>query len=446
MNEAGNVLLERAVYDGLAAVRAYAKPDGRYPKSAPIRRIARRLMANALGAGNQPLLHALAPADSGGRFSVLALGTRASTPEQAAAATAAAVTISQCDEGLRTSRGHPGLHAFAAAFAMVEQADGNIDGLLEATGAGWEIGARLGLTLGAPRDGVHPHGGWGAAAAAASASVAMGLDDGQVLSAVASALTVALGGPNSSTYAGRDSHFLLPALGTANGVTTARLTAVGMQPPVAGLAHFAQITYGDILGSSSTSDCGDAALVDHAYFKPIGVCAHALPSWESAVQLGNEIEPGDIAAISVRTYAAAAQLCDRQPANRLGRQFSIPWIVASGLAGTDPEADGGAEVRALAAITAVEHDATLDARYPAARPSYLTIRLHDGSRLERFAEFHSGDSERPFSEADYAAIDDRILSRADDVHRAIRSYNFLGRDGATPLREFAQAATGTTHT
>jgi len=150
--------------------------------------------------------------------------------------------------------------------------------------------------------------------------------------------------------------------------------------------------------------------------------------------------------ISVRTYAAAAQLCDRQPTNRLGRQFSIPWIVASGLAGADPEADGGAKVRALAAITAVEHDVTLDARYPAARPSYLTVCLYDGSRFERFAEFHSGDRERPFGEADFAAIDGRMLSRADDVRRAIRSYDFLDRDGATPLREFAQTTIGTAYT
>jgi len=72
-------------------------------------------------------------------------------------------------------------------------------------------------------------------------------------------------------------------------------------------------------------------------------------------------------------------------------------------------------VRALATMTAVEHDKTLDARYPAARPSYLIVHLHGGSRLERFAEFHNGDRERPFSDAQFAAIDGRMLSRADDV-------------------------------
>lgn len=436
-------LLDRIVGQGLRAARLQAAPAQYVLAHAThVRLVARRLMANALAAGDSPLLRVLAPS-ARGHCTSLATGIRTSSPEQAAAANAAAITITQCDEGLRESRGHPGLHSFAAALAVVEDQDGTIADLLLAMTAGWEIGARLGLVLGPTRQGVHPHGGWGAGAAAAAAAVALGLDDEKVGCAVANALTVGLAGPDSSTYAGDQSHYMLPALGTANGVTAARLAASGLCSPASSLNHFARVAHRHLVASNSPNPTSDRSLMTLAYFKPVGICAHALTSWETASQLGRSVASGDVASVTVRTYAAAARLASRAPTTRLGRQFSIPWAVASGLAGTEPELPSGGVVQSVAAVTSIEHDPALDLCYPATRPAYVTLFLRSGRRLEGFAELHRGDRERPLSEAEQVGVDARLLDMADDPGRAQATFEALAAEGTTRLREITRLATNT---
>jgi 2-methylcitrate dehydratase PrpD len=439
MATTSDVLLERIVRQGLRAANSQeVSADPTHSGVSQIRRIVGRLMANALAAGDLPILRALAPSAKG-RCTALALGSQTSSPEQAAAANAAAIAVTQCDEGLRESRGHPGLHAFAAAFAMVEEVDGTVGALMKATAAGWEIGARLGLALGPTKDGVHPHGGWGVGAAAAAAAVAMGFDETQTVQAVANSLTVGLTGPDSSTYAGEDSHLLLPALGTANGVTAARLTAVGLRPPTSTLVHFGRIAHRDFqLGNRAEVDC-DEVLLLLAYFKPVGLCAHALTSWETATQLASKVLPGDIERITVRTYAAASRLMARFPTTRLGRQFSIPWAVASGLARRAPDGPSDPMVAALAAVTFVECDPILNASYPASRPAYVTVHLSDGTSIDGFSELHRGDRERPLSDSEHAVINNALLSTAQDPERARRTFGALMLEDSILLRDAIDA-------
>lgn len=386
---------------------------------APTFRIIRRLMANALAVGHSDLLLAIAPPTPSGA-TVFATGTMA-PPAQAAAANAAAITMTQCDEGLREARGHPGLHAFPAAAAIVEERNGSLADVVHATAVGWEIGARLGLSLGAPRDGIHPHGGWGAAAAAAAAATAMALDEEAVTAAVMIALTVALTGPDSSTYTGQRSHYALPAFGTGNGVTAARLAAMGIEPPESALTHFETIAYG---GHVTRVDLGDN-LTERAYFKPIGVCAHALTAWEAARDLAATVDAATIAAVEVRTYAAAARLNVRQPSSPLARQFSIPWAVAHGLCGTDVTEDGSDRVRHLADAVSVVHNPALDERYPDARPVQVVVTTHQGSRHVATAEFHAGDRERPFTAEQHEQINRALLARTGAAPQAAKVYDRL---------------------
>lgn len=392
-------------------------------------RVVRRLVANALAAGHDQVVEALAPpADRG--VTVLSSGTFA-TPEQAAAANAAAITVTQCDEGLREARGHPGLHAFPAASAVVEERDGSLGEVLDATVVGWEVGARLGIRLGAPRDGVHPHGGWGATAAAAAAATALGLDDDGILAAVAIALTTALTGPDSSTYAGQATHYALPALGTANGVTAARLASIGVEPPDSALSHFHRIAYGQ---EPVPVELGPS-LLELAYFKPIGVCAHALTAWEAAQGLAVELEPQDVVSVEVRTYAAAAKLAAREPQSALARQFSIPWVVASALLGRDPGDALVDEMSQLTAVTTVTHDASLDVRYPFARPAHLVVTTRQGRRHTTTAEFHRGDREQPLTDSGHEQVNGRLVGAAAARPDARDRYEALGRPIDTPWRQ-----------
>jgi 2-methylcitrate dehydratase PrpD len=405
-----------------------------------VRLVAMRLFANAVAAGEKALLRCLAPS---GPVGSTCLATRSvASVEQAASANAAAVTMTQCDEGLREARGHPGLHAFSAAMAMVEMVDGTVGDMLSALAAGWEVGARLGLALGPVREGIHPHGGWGAAASAASAAVALGLDDTKITEAVANALGLGLVGPDSSVYAGDDSHFLLPAIGAATGVTAARATAAGVTAPARALEHFSAVAHQDGAKPASIDPFSGESMLRLAYLKSSGICAHALVAWELAKQLGSSVEVDHISGVLVETYAGAARLSGRAPATRLARQFSLPWAVASGLLGQHPDGAHSDAVRDLAGLVNVQHDPALDEGYPAGRPTHLTVQMRDGRVIRASGQFHLGDRERPLSHADAAAIDARLLGSTRDAATARAAYEGLGGDPGQALRSVTRALTG----
>ncbi|WP_194823790.1 MmgE/PrpD family protein, partial [Micromonospora sp. S-DT3-3-22] len=112
-----------------------------------VRQVAARLTANAVAARGHLPAGLDTAGDPDGRCSLLAAPGGTDQPARAAAVTAAAITVSQCDEGLRESRGHPGLHAYAAALAAAEVDDRSLRVFLRALAVGWEVGARLGLLL-----------------------------------------------------------------------------------------------------------------------------------------------------------------------------------------------------------------------------------------------------------------------------------------------------------
>ncbi len=430
--------LARMVTGGLRA--AAIEDASGTPGGDQVRLVAMRLFANAVAAGDNSLLRCLAPSAPVGS-TCLATGSLASV-EQAASANAAAVTMTQCDEGLREARGHPGLHAFSAAMAMVEMVDGTVGDMLCALAAGWEVGARLGLALGPVREGIHPHGGWGAAASAASAAVALGLDDTGVVEAVANALVLGLVGPDSSVYAGDDSHFLLPAIGTATGVTAARATAAGVTAPTGALAHFSAVAHQHEAQPTAIDPFSDESMLRLAYLKPSGICAHALVAWELSKQVGLLVDVDDVSGVLVETYAGAARLSGRSPATRLARQFNLSWAVASGLLGQHPDGAHSDVVRDLAALVNVQHDRALDQGYPAGRPTHLTVQMRDGRRVRASGQFHLGDRERPLCHFDAAAIDSRLLRSAHHATKARAAYEGLGGDPGQALRSVTRSLTG----
>ncbi|MFI2713967.1 MmgE/PrpD family protein [Micromonospora sp. NPDC018662] len=446
----GDDVLPPLVAVGVAAADALLAT---VPGQGQVRSVAARLTANAVAArGHLPA--GLAPAGHrDGRCTLLAARGTTEAPQRAAATTAAAITTTQCDEGLRESRGHPGLHAYAAGLAATEDADGDVRTLLRALAVGWEVGARLGLLLGPTRDGVHPHGGWGTAAAAAAAGVAAGLDTAGLTDAVNLALTVALAGPDESTRRGSSAHHLLPALGTATGLTVAYLVRDGFPATGPAAAHLGRTAH----QGPPTPAAVDAALttrplLPHAYFKPVGVCAHALTSWTAARTLARDVPGVDVASVTVHTYAGAARLDERFPDNRLARQFSIPWAVACGLLGLDPGvADGHGEARRhaeaarIAERVEVRHDPGLDDGYPHGRPAVVELRDRAGRRHTARARFHPGDRETPLAPDELAAVNAGLLRAAGSPAGAAEVLHALAQaPGSLPLRHLTAPMRGGT--
>ena len=418
-------ILQRA---SLAADRAVHGGD---PVNTMARTLLVRSVANAVAGGRDQLVQAMAARAGHGNSSLLVGASPVAGPAAAAAVHAAAITVSQCDDGLREAAGHPGLHAFAAAWSVTEQQDGDLNALLRAFVKGWEVGAHLGLILGRPRIGVHPHGGWGAAAAAVAAAAAAGQGAPGQEAALRSSLSVALAGPDSTVGSGRSAHYLLPALGTANGVQVALLEISLSDSPANALSHFASVAHGQSAGDLSV--WGNEPFMLSSYVKPIGLCAHTLTAWSVCDALRSDGTVPELTGVEVTTYRAAASLDGTDGPTELARRFSVPWAVAFGLSGRTPSADDS-DLAPLAAMVKVRHDPALDELYPGRRPSQ--VRLFEGSTVvaEATADVHPGDRESPLSAAAEQRVVAELMSDLFPLHDLSALLEINTVPGSTPLR------------
>lgn len=143
----------------------------------------------------QILNRTLANVDEGSRSAVWGTAQRLG-PLNAALANGAAVHGFELDDLHKKSILHAGSVVAPAVFAAAELSD-NLDGrrLITALVVGYEVGARIGMTIGTPHllQGWHPTGTHGALAAAAGASYVLGLDGEAVQHALGIAASQASG-------------------------------------------------------------------------------------------------------------------------------------------------------------------------------------------------------------------------------------------------------------
>ncbi|GAA2003420.1 MmgE/PrpD family protein [Nakamurella flavida] len=401
------------------------------------RRLLARSVAGAIAGGADPAVSALTTIAGAGDHPLLTGGAPVATPAAAAGIHAAAVTVGQCDDGLREAAGHPGLHAFGAAWSVGLTVDAALGDVLAAFATGWEAGARLGLLLGRPRTGIHPHGGWGTAAAAVATATILGGDLQAQEAAARAALSVALTGPDSTLVAGASTHYLLPALGTANGVTVGLLGLDLADTPVDAVSHFASVAH----PRAAAAGGPDTPLLLQAYLKPLGLCAHTLTAWQVADDLRREGGADRVVGTHVRTYRAAAALAGSHGRTVLARRFSVPWAVAYGLSGRRPGPDDG-DLAALAASVLIDHAPELDDGYPRGRPTRVDFHFDDGRTVARQAVVHLGDRERPLS--DRAEIDVCAALLADGGRADLRAWldELRRAPGDTPIRTLASRVSG----
>lgn len=398
------------------------------------RKLLVRSVACAVAGGSDPLVTGLAGNSGRGDCELLTGQLSVATPAAAAGIHAAAITVSQCDDGLREAAGHPGLHAFSAAWSVGLAADVSLGDVLAAFTAGWEVGAQLGLILGRPRRGIHPHGGWGTAAAAVATAVVTGADLRSQEAAVRAALSVALTGPDSTLPVGAAAHYLLPALGTANGVAVGLLGLDVPETPLNALSHFASVAHPEaapvVVGS-------DRPLLMSAYLKPLGLCAHTLTAWQAADELRRDDPDARFVSVRVWTYAAAAALGDSRGRTLLARRFSVPWAVAYGLTGRRPGSDDH-DIASLAAAVTVQHAPELDHLYPGTRPARLQFRCADGRTVERAADVHAGDREQPLDDAAENVVCTALLGEGRRTHLRAVLDSLRDAPADTPARTFAR--------
>lgn len=292
---------------------------------------------------------------------------------------------------------HLGIVVLPPLLALAQERA--VDGRAFAAAAivGYEVGGRIGRALVTPEFArtFRPTGFTGPLAAAAACSHLLGFNEGATASALSLAANM-VGGQNQWPHTGADEMFFEAGLAARNGLTAARLAALGAYGSEKALDGEA----GLLTAYRPDRQAPDVSLFDgepeimSVFFKPVPVCNFAQTPCLAAVALTkeNRFDPGAIVAVEVSASRAAQAYpgCDYPGpfARVLQAKMSIQYAVASALLrGAVDETSyrrlDDPALLALAAKVKVEARGDFTAAFPGKQGAEVTIRLQDGRVLSR---------------------------------------------------------------
>ena len=347
--------------------------------------------------------HLATPGGGGARL--LFDGRRASS---AGAAYAGAALIDSYDahDGHNLTKGHAGV-AILPALAAVADAGRRIEGreFLTTLVVGYEIATRAGMALHATVTDYHTSGAWNALGCAAVAARLLELDEIRTREALGIA---EYHGPRSQMMRCIDHPTMVKdgsGFGAFAGVSAAYLAAAGFTGAPA-------VTVEDAEVRRIWADLGSRWMLLEHYLKPYPVCRWAQPPVEAARELlhRHRFTHEDIAAVRVDTFAEAARLDTREPADTDGAQYSLPFVLAAFLVRgrlTADEIIGPAlcdqTIRDLARRIEPVTDPELADRYPAERVARITVALKDGRSIASGVHHPRGTAEEPLGADEFQA-------------------------------------------
>lgn len=326
--------------------------------------------------------------------------------------------------------------------------------LLAAYIVGVEVGARL---TSAGRGGFHetgfnPTGVVGAFACAVAASRLAGLTQQQAWMAQGIALSMA-SGSQAFLQGGAWSKRIQPGWAAVAGMTAAALAKEGFIGPAAPYeGRFGLFTsyLGEVRNqadlSLATSKLGEEWQTLDVAVKPIPACVFAHAAIDAATilhdQWRRETDELDISAVDavkrVRVKVpreVVKTVCEpvdakRRPANAYEAQFSIPYVVATGLLKgkftlAELEDDAVSDPLVLALASKIDYEIDPDSTFPRHHSGEVIVEFADGRRLAHREAVNRGCADRPLSDDDvvekYLSNVNGILSpaRADQVLNAV---------------------------
>ncbi|CAA9211237.1 MAG: hypothetical protein AVDCRST_MAG27-1225 [uncultured Craurococcus sp.] len=384
------------------------------------------ILADTLGAilagQAQPEVQAMAARHAAG--GVPLLGTRLAAPvPMAAFLTGFAGTAVELDEGNYPAGGHPAIHAVAPALAEAAARDASGEALLTAVIAGYEAGSRVGHAM-RLRPAAHPHGTWGVIGAAAAVASLRGHDGARLQAALELAASLGLATSATASLRGGSVRNAYAGAAAQNGVLAVDLLEAGVTGEPGGIP----VVFGEVIGSAFDMAAYAAGqgrwFILESFLKRVSCCRETQGALEAVELLLAEgrIDPGQVAAIEVATFASAALLAERAPVAPIAGRFSIPFTVATRILrghawieAFSAEAIADPATRALAAKVTVTEDPSYTARLPGERLCRLTLRLADGSRRERVVCGTPGDPDRPLPEP---ALREKFRRSVEPTHGA----------------------------
>jgi 2-methylcitrate dehydratase PrpD len=418
----------RAVLDWLGSALAGAlEPPARMAQQ----------VARGLGASNEATIFA---------------ARRGSAPA-AALANGVSSHILELDDVHKGSTLHPAAPVIPAALAVAEREHRDGRAFLLAVVLGYEAALRIGEAVNPSHYRFwHPTGTAGTFGAAAAAGSLLGLDAARMTDALGTAGTQAAGLWEFNVDGAMSKH-LHPGKAAFNGVLAADLARAGFT----GASRILEGERGFFRATSETHDAtritdglGTRWKIAENCYKLHACCGHTHTAIDCALDLAPA--PETIESIEIETYGPGYAIAGNpRPATPYQAKFSIAYCTAAALA------DGccGLEqftasrladpvITALLERTRVRIAEDLTARYPAAWPARLAIRLCDGSTLHAAADYPRGNPENPVSTE---ALEEKFrgliaprygAAAAEHAIEAVRALESCA-DMAEAFREFAQA-------
>ena len=374
---------------------------------------ARRVITDtiaAIAAGSaEPEVVALTTrmATQGGPSSVIGAARRAQ-PTTAAFLNGTSGTFLELDEGNQFSRGHPGIHALPSALAVAEDQRASGQDFLTAIVLGYEIGARIGIAAKILPT-MHPHGTWGTVGSAVAVAKLMGANAGQVRELINIASTLGLATSRQTMLQGGTVRNSFAGFSGQMGIMAWEMLESGFTGEADGLSTI----WGKVISTEwrpeeMTHELGSRYEIARNYFKRHACCRYNHGTLDAMAIIDKEcggLRAEDIDRIRVETYSLAAELSDPNPKNTLAGKFSVPFAVASTLMNQSSGVESftwekirDPAIQAFADKVEVLEDPALTAMMPDFRPSRVTVRLHNGTKLCAEAKTNRGDTEDPYND------------------------------------------------
>ncbi len=367
----------------------------------------------------------------GHRGTATVIGTREHlAAPQAALANGAAAHALEMDDTHQGGSFHPGAAVFPAALAAAELGDAAGALVLRAAIAGYEVAARLAMAVGPASHyakGFHITGTCGTFGAAAAAGLILGLDVTRLATALGIAGSLASGSMEFLAD-GAWTKRLHPGWAACAGLHAAALAGAGFSGPATifegrfGFLH----AYSDAATTAPLLG-GDGYELMRTSIKPHACCRYMQGPIDAALALrtAHRIAPDSVARVEVGMLAAGFPIvCEpperkRRPASVVDAQFSLPFGIAVALTrgAASPAEFSLAALRdpvvgeLMERVTGVR-DASLDADFPRAWPTWVRLILRDGRRLEERVRHPRGDPENFLTTEELAAKFHTLATRA----------------------------------
>jgi 2-methylcitrate dehydratase PrpD len=236
---------------------------------------------------------------------------------------------------------HPGCPTIAAALAAAQSRGADMDLLLRAMIAGYEVSCRIGVAVQPSHyDFWHTTGTVGTFGAAAAVAVALSCDAERTAHAIATCATMASGLQQAFRGEGM-SKPLHPGHAAEAGAMAAMAAARGMTGALDvlhGLAGFAAATSEDTgKWEKPLMNIGKPYAITDMTFKNHGCCGHIFAALDAVRDLQREagFTASDVIGVHVGGYKATKDVCDRPTASteqdcRFSTQFTVATMLLHG--------------------------------------------------------------------------------------------------------------------